>query len=46
MFDRKYRSGRGGGRIPQKKNPFNKIESWKKPWVAKAHAWDGVKVFH
>lgn len=40
-----YRSSRTY-RIPQKKNPFNKMESWKKPWVAKQYIYNGVKIFY
>lgn len=35
-----------GGRIPQKKNPFNKMEAWKKPWIAKQFVYKGIQVFY
>lgn len=39
------RPSNGSGRIPQKKNPFTKVESWRKPWIAKNHVYNGVKIY-
>ncbi len=33
-------------RIPQKKNPFNKVESFRKPWIAKQYVYKGIKIFY
>lgn len=40
--DRKY----SRYRLPQKKNPFNKVETWKKPWKAKNYVYKGIKIFN